>query len=153
MSIGSRVKALRGDLGINQQELADRSGLTQATISRIESGRVEQLKSDALKRLSESLRVTTDYLVGRTREVSSEQLLESDPAAEQLIQLYGELGSAKRRRLVEFAWFLSLSDAMNIEELGQLRELLGASDTSSSVDRQIAILRSLANLSKAGGDT
>lgn len=132
---------------MNQQELADRAGLTQATISRIESGRVEQLKSDALKQLAEALRVTMDYLVGRTSEVSSERLLESDPEAEELVQIYGELSPKNRRRIVEFAWFLTLSEQMDIEELGRLRELLGSKDRSDPIDRQIAILRSLANLS------
>ena len=132
---------------MNQQELADRAGLTQATISRIESGRVEQLKSDALKQLAEALRVTMDYLVGRTTEVSSERLLESDPEAEELVEIYGELSPKNRRRIVEFAWFLTLSEQMDIEELGRLRELLGSKDTSDPIDRQIAILRSLANLS------
>ena len=132
---------------MNQQELADRAGLTQATISRIESGRVEQLKSDALKQLAEALRVTMDYLVGRTSEVDAQDLLGSDPEAEELVRLYGELSPQNRRRMVEFAWFLSLSEQMDIEELGRLRELLGAGDTSEPIDRQIAILRSLANLS------
>ena len=134
---------------MNQQELADRAGLTQATISRIESGQVEQLKSEALKQLAEALRVTMDYLVGRTGEVSLEELLGSDPAAEELVRLYGKLSPEHRRRIVEFAWFLTLAEQINIEELGRLRELLGSTEMSDPVDRQIAILRSLANLSDA----
>jgi transcriptional regulator with XRE-family HTH domain len=147
MAIGSRIRRLREELGINQQELADRADLTQATISRIESGRVEQLKSDALRQLADALRVTVDYLLGRSREVSSEQLLESDPDAEQLVQLYGELTPENRRRVLEFAWFLRLSRAMDLEQLGQLQKLLGTSRSSNLVDRQIAILRMLADLS------
>jgi len=49
MSLGERVIILREKRGMNQKQVSDASGITQATISRIESGQVKQLKSEALK--------------------------------------------------------------------------------------------------------
>ena len=36
---GDRVAALRADLGLSQQQLADICGITQQTVSKIETGR------------------------------------------------------------------------------------------------------------------
>lgn len=38
MTLGNRIHSRREELGLNQAELAEKSKLTQASISRIESG-------------------------------------------------------------------------------------------------------------------
>ena len=63
MSLGEKVKNLRKKKGMNQKQLAETSDITQATISRIESGKVNQLKSEALKRLAYALGVVMEDLV------------------------------------------------------------------------------------------
>lgn len=63
MTFARKVKEEREKLGINQKQLVEASDISQATISRIESGRMEQLKSRTLKRLADALGVTVDYLV------------------------------------------------------------------------------------------
>ena len=62
MSLGRNLKELRQQQSLNQKDLSDRSGISQATISRIETGRV-QPRSSALKSLAETLGVSTDYLM------------------------------------------------------------------------------------------
>lgn len=63
-TLGDRIKKLRVIRSWNQADLAIASKITQATISRLESGKTKQLKSDGLKRLAKSLCTSTDYLVG-----------------------------------------------------------------------------------------
>lgn len=63
MSLGRNLKELRQKQSLNQKDLSDRSGVSQATISRIETGRVRQPGSSALKSLADSLGVSTDSLV------------------------------------------------------------------------------------------
>lgn len=63
MSLGRNLKELRQKQSLNQKDLSDRSGVSQATISRIETGRVLQLGSSALKSLADSLGVSTDSLM------------------------------------------------------------------------------------------
>jgi len=106
MSLGQRVKALREKLDMNQKELADKSGITQATISRIESQQVKQLKSEALSRLAEALRVTVDYLVGRTDTLTPDEIIQSDPTAEYIFRGYEKLSADGRAQLKSFIRFL-----------------------------------------------
>ena len=71
MTFGEKVKQRRVQMQMNQKELAEAAEITQATISRIESGLVRQLKSEALKRLAIALDVSADYLVGITDKEKS----------------------------------------------------------------------------------
>ena len=65
-SLGRNLKELRQQQSLNQKELSDRSGVSQATISRIETGRVRQPGSSALKSLADALGVSTDALMDDT---------------------------------------------------------------------------------------
>jgi transcriptional regulator with XRE-family HTH domain len=61
-----RLRKAREMRELSQQELAERARLQQAAVSHYESGtRLPSLLN--LKRLSEALEVTTDYLLGRSR--------------------------------------------------------------------------------------
>ncbi len=64
MPLGRTLKALRQKQSLNQKALSALSGVSQATISRIETGRVRQLRSSALKNLADALGVSVDFLMG-----------------------------------------------------------------------------------------
>jgi PAS domain S-box-containing protein len=64
MPLGVTLKALRQKQNFNQKALSTLSGVSQATISRIETGRVRQLRSSALKNLADALGVSVDFLMG-----------------------------------------------------------------------------------------
>ncbi|MEW6752993.1 MAG: PAS domain S-box protein [Candidatus Latescibacterota bacterium] len=64
MPLGKTLKALRQKQNLNQKALSALSGVSQATISRIETGRVRQLRSSALKNLADALGVSVDFLMG-----------------------------------------------------------------------------------------
>lgn len=64
MALGKTLKALRQKQSLNQKALSSLSGVSQATISRIETGRVRQLRSAALKNLADALGVSVDFLMG-----------------------------------------------------------------------------------------
>lgn len=64
MSLGKTLKALRQKKALNQKALSSLSGVSQATISRIETGRVRQLRSSALKNLADALGVSVDFMMG-----------------------------------------------------------------------------------------
>jgi len=63
MRLGQAVKEIREDRGYLQKEIAIESGISQATISRIESGKINAISSDRLKRLAEALQTTPDTLL------------------------------------------------------------------------------------------
>ena len=70
MSLGRNLKELRQKQSLNQKDLSDRSGVSQATISRIETGRVRQPGSSALKNLADALGVSADSLMDDTAHLA-----------------------------------------------------------------------------------
>ena len=64
-TLAERVKGLRQALGWRQITLAHKSGIPQATISRIESGTIAQPKMGQLWKLANGFGITIDHLVGR----------------------------------------------------------------------------------------
>ena len=114
MSLGKKIKTLRGKRNMNQKRLAEISQITQATISRIESGQVKELKSEALKRLAVALGVPVDYLVGRTNELTPTDIFQSDPLAKDLLRSYEKLSAAGRNQLENFIRFLESQEEVKI---------------------------------------
>jgi len=55
VNIGKRLKELRTKLGLSQLELCQRSGISQASIARIEANKQKNLKSETIQKLSEAL--------------------------------------------------------------------------------------------------
>lgn len=62
--LGNKVKSARNNLGLSQEELANRVGYkTKGSIARIENGE-RDLPIDKLKLLAKALNTTPEYLVG-----------------------------------------------------------------------------------------
>lgn len=55
MQIGDILKRKRLDLDLTQQELEDRSGVTQSMISKLEKGNAENVSIDVLRKLAKAL--------------------------------------------------------------------------------------------------
>ena len=60
-----RLRNARTARNLSQSELARRAGLQASAVSHFETG-TRKPSFDNLKRLADALRVTTDYLLGRT---------------------------------------------------------------------------------------
>lgn len=72
MSIANRLVALRKQKGLTQQALADALGLHITQIKRYEAG-ISQPSLEALKKLSQTFRVTTDSLVFEPQELEPDE--------------------------------------------------------------------------------
>lgn len=62
-TIGNRVKSLRISKHLNQQQLADRVGVTQPAIAKIEKGVTKNVKGYVLEALAKELSTTTTYIL------------------------------------------------------------------------------------------
>lgn len=60
--IGQRVRARRKQLGLTQEQLAERSGLSQQYVACVENG-TKGLGDESLIKLSGALEVSTDYIL------------------------------------------------------------------------------------------
>ena len=61
---GARLLQSRQRLGLSQSALAERSGVGQNQISRLERGDKPSVRADTLYALAKALGVSTDYLLG-----------------------------------------------------------------------------------------
>jgi transcriptional regulator with XRE-family HTH domain len=91
---------------MNQKELAAKSGVSQATISRIEGGKIATLGSDGLTGLADALGASVDYLIGRTDVLEPGDVLPADPRAKIIFRGYEKLSNEQREQLKQFVEFL-----------------------------------------------
>ena len=68
MAIGKRIKALRENLSITQEELAKRIGTTKQNIYKYENEIVTNIPSDKIESLANILNTTPSYLMGWEEE-------------------------------------------------------------------------------------
>lgn len=69
---GEKIRELRKERGLNQDQLAELASLNRVTIAKYESGRVEP-GAQALSRIADALEVSTDVLLGRADEPEPER--------------------------------------------------------------------------------
>lgn len=63
---GERIGDLRINMGLTKKELSELTGIDASQITRIENGDLRTISSDYLIKLSEKLKVSTDYILGLT---------------------------------------------------------------------------------------
>ena len=64
--IGARIKARRKDVGMTQEELGKKIGVTKATINKYETGIVVNMKRPTVEKIAKALDVPPGYLMGWT---------------------------------------------------------------------------------------
>lgn len=82
MTIGDKILYLRQKLDMKQKELADKVGITEATLSRYENGK-RNPRGDIAAKLAKALGVTTDYLLNESSNDVSQHKDSTPPKREQ----------------------------------------------------------------------
>lgn len=106
-TLGSKVKQLRNATGLTLNELARAASTTEATLSRLEAGKMNQLKSEKLKSLATALRVSVDFLLGEDDLQKVEDIIARDTEAREMVSSYSQMDAASRKQLRDFAQFLT----------------------------------------------
>lgn len=113
-TIGKRIRALREDADMSQKMLAEKSGMTEATLSRYEND-LREPKATVLIHLATELNTSTDFLLGKTE---TPYILPSSLAItaqeSELIKLFRKLPEQGKIRLLERA--AALNDFNNSEK-------------------------------------
>jgi len=65
-----RLRALRDERGLTQQELGEKAGMSPVMISHFETGRRTSPSIENLVKLADALDVSVDYLLGRSDDQS-----------------------------------------------------------------------------------
>ncbi len=96
-----RLRSARSARDLSQSELASRADLQASAVSHFETG-TRKPSFDNLRRLADALRVTTDYLVGR-----SDNMEASTATVDQLHRHYSGLSAEHQEMADEFIEMLS----------------------------------------------
>lgn len=78
--IGNRLQQLRTSLKLTQRKLADTSGISQGTISRIELGTYKSLDLDTAMTLAAALNVSTSEFLGERAPLDDPKIREVNQA-------------------------------------------------------------------------
>lgn len=99
-NIGPRVKALRLSKRLNQQELADRCGVSQPAINKIETGKTLTVKGYVLEALARELSSTTTYILNGS---SSADKMEHDMLMAEMTAIFRDLPMQDKETLLRMA--------------------------------------------------
>jgi transcriptional regulator with XRE-family HTH domain len=106
MNIGARVRGLRKGRSMTQIELARELEVDQVYVSRIESGRLKNVKPEVVKKLAEIFNVSIEYIiVGVTGE--SWQYDVRDEPIRRFLSVFLRLDSEKQALVMDFTDMLA----------------------------------------------
>lgn len=110
MSFSKRIKELRKEKGINQEELANKINKSESTVSSYELGR-RTPDIETIRKLSKIFNVSVDYLVGesdlkRNPSPRIKQAIEDDP---ELLSFWEEIEKRESMKMM-FKQTRNLSD-------------------------------------------
>jgi transcriptional regulator with XRE-family HTH domain len=72
-NLGKRLKYYREQIGLSQIDLSEKSGISQASIARIESGKQKNLKRETMKKLADGLGISLSQLMEPVTVVREEE--------------------------------------------------------------------------------
>lgn len=95
--IGWKISKIRQNMGLTQEEFADKIGYARTTLAKLEAG-LRDIKSSEIVDLAEKLDVSCDYLLGRTMAAAPDNIVQ------EMVDRYGLSESTLKtlRRLKEF---------------------------------------------------
>ena len=96
MDIGKRIKDRRKELGLNAETIAEKIGVSPATIYRYESADILNMGIDKVELIAEALYTTPAYLMGWTDE---QPLTEKE---QKLFSSFKALNEAGKTKAVEY---------------------------------------------------
>lgn len=116
MEIGYILRSKRKELKLTQKQVAEYCGVTEATISRWESGNISNMRRDKIYKLATILQLSPAEIMGFTeqemRAFETGDLLafaSNDPDAITLLAEYQKMTKTDRKRMIEFAKALNLT--------------------------------------------
>jgi transcriptional regulator with XRE-family HTH domain len=94
---GGKIRDLRKERGLNQDQLAELASLNRVTIAKYESGRIEP-GAQALSRIADALDVTVDMLLGKSDPAPKEPAFPKTPEARILAEGIDRLPKEQREQ-------------------------------------------------------
>ena len=91
MSVGGTIKKLRIEKGLTQEELGNLLGVKKAAVQKYESGTVQNLKQDIIKKLCEVFEKNPSVFIFDEHEIMNEERLRYEVGLiEEIQKTYGK---------------------------------------------------------------
>ena len=116
MLVAERIKQLRKEANLTQEELANQLGLKKVSIQKYENGGVTNIKSQTLEKLGEIFNVSPAYLMGWDRfdNIDTTNIKEDLQILDlirihcgyvgiELFQIFNELNEEGKRKILYYA--------------------------------------------------
>lgn len=107
MNIGEKIKKLRNELGLTQDDLAVCANTTKQTIHKYETGIITNIPASKIKPIAEKLNTTPAYLMGWEDDISS---YSDDELDQQIIAVFNRLSEEKKKQALDYFEFLASQD-------------------------------------------
>lgn len=103
--LGRRLRELRQIAGLTQGQVAEYAGVSQSTLSDLETGKISPKTIDAIIKLAQYHRRTTDYLLGMNEDTAENTSLsvELDETIAHLIKTIRKLPKYRQYDLLAIA--------------------------------------------------
>lgn len=120
--LARRLLISRRDLNWNQDDLAEKSGVSRGYISNIERGHITNVGIEVIVALANALGVSPAYLIGLTEDplsnVDEEEGVDErstlDTLTREFLSIFQQLGDDKRKTLLDLARMLRAADEPRI---------------------------------------
>ena len=119
--IGKRLYERRKELSLTQKQIADYVGVTEATVSRWESGEIGNMRRDKIANLARVLKVSPLLIMGLSDETeqSDSPRLPKNRDETKLLDGYRALDDSKRQTLFSMLAFLSSPQGAGVGNITQ----------------------------------
>lgn len=135
MDIGKRIKNRRKELGLSAEIVAEKIGVSPATIYRYESAEIMNMGIDKIELIAHALYTTPAYLMGWTDKQST-----YEPKKESLINHFDLLNSTGQDKAIDYVSDLAdnpkyrLADEVQEEKTPYVPEVLAAHHKTGKLD-------------------
>lgn len=107
MSLQAVLKMRRKELSLTLKEIADRMGVTEATVQRWESGNIKNLRHERITKLAEILDTTPAYLMGWDELPDKAEQSEEEAENEELFNIFSSLPEDRQKIVADLIRTLS----------------------------------------------
>lgn len=117
MNIGEKIKNLRCDLNLTQEELATAANTTKQTIHKYETGIISNIPASKIKAIADRLNTTPAYLMGweEPEPPTTETTVTAEDLAEinELYEIYSSLPEEQQQIVTDLIRSLSKNHSDN----------------------------------------
>ena len=122
MAMSDRIKSKRKEVGLTQEELAQKLGLQKSAIAKYENGRVKNIKRSTIAKMSEIFDCSPTYLMDL--DSATDKYIENVFTNDNLENIIDNIGALSSREKTHFKKYLQLIEMNRRKADNYIEQLL-----------------------------